>query len=216
MGVVLLREPERRGRSTPSGLRAVFVALGNREFALRCGLLMVVTCMFSQAMALFPLWAQARFAWGPAEAGAAFAGFGLIMALVQGGVVPALARRTGDWRLLALGTGLLGAGLAGTMAIGGWGGVALQILVISVGMSLASPSVTALASRAAPAEHQGSAMGATGAAGSLGRIVGPPFAGFVFAEAGPDWPFTLAGLALLPLAAFALSRARRRAVVAPA
>jgi MFS family permease len=89
-------------------------------------------------------------------------------------------------------------------------------LVVGFGMSLASPSVTALASRAAPAEHQGSAMGATSAAGSLGRIVGPPFAGFVFMHVGPDWPFTLAGLALLPLALFALGRARRRAAVAPA
>jgi hypothetical protein len=59
-------------------------------------------------------------------------------------------------------------------------------------------------------------MGATSAAGSFGRIIGPPFAGFVFMEAGPDWPFTLAGFALLPLAAFALNRARRRAAVAPA
>jgi MFS transporter, DHA1 family, tetracycline resistance protein len=216
MGAALLREPERRGARMPADLRIALAALGNREFALRCGLLMGVTFVFSQAMSLFPLWAQARFAWGPAEAGAAFAAIGLIMAAVQGVAVPRLSRRAGDWRLLATGAGLLGAGLAVTMAIGGAAGVAAQVLVVGVGMALASPSVSALASRAAPAEHQGSAMGASSAAGSFGRIVGPPFAGFVFTHAGVDWPFTLSGLALLPLAAFALGRARRRSAVAPA
>lgn len=216
MGLVLLREPERRGPRTPTDLRAALEALGNREFALRCGLLMGVTFVFSQAMSLFPLWAQARFDWGPAEAGAVFAAIGLIMAGVQGVAVPRLSRKVGDWRLLGTGAGLLGCGLALTMTVGGAMGVAAQVLVVGVGMALASPSVAALASRAAPAEHQGSAMGASSAAGSFGRIVGPPLAGFVFTVAGPDWPFTLSGLALLPLAAFALVRARRRAAVAPA
>lgn len=211
LGLVLLREPERRVEHRRAGLAAALAALGNREFALRCAALMAVTFAFSQAIALFPLWALARFQWGAEEAGVVFAAIGLVIAVVQGAVVPALSRRIGEWRLLAAGAGLLGLSLAASGAIAETWLVTAQIVLVGVGMSLASPSAMALASRAAPADHQGSAMGATSAAGSLARIVGPPFAGFVFTEAGPDWPFALAGASLLPLALFALARARRPA-----
>src|SRR5690606_18835914 len=64
LGLVLLREPERRGRRTRADLRVVLSALGQREFALRRGLIMAITTVFSQAMSLFPLWGLARFDWG--------------------------------------------------------------------------------------------------------------------------------------------------------
>ena len=127
---------------------------------------------------------------------------GLMMALVQGGLVSRLTKRWGDPLVLRSGIagiviGLVGLALANTSQ---W--MYVSILVLAFFAGLASPSMISLVSQFSPAEAQGEMLGLNQSMASLGRIAGPILGGNCFDWLGPHSPFT-AG-ALLVSAAFIL------------
>jgi len=104
-------------------------------------------------------------------AGVLFA-MGVTSALVQGGLVRALAGRVSDSALFAAGCALMCAGLAAFGAAGSWGAVYAAGIPVAIGFALLSPTLQALLSRAAE-DAQGEAQGLAGSATSLARVVAP-------------------------------------------
>src|SRR5262249_21163898 len=100
-------------------------------------------------------------------AGLLFCYIGLLIVVVQGGLVRRLAPRVGERALIVTGTLL--------MAIGfllQWGSSTLPVLllaigVMSVGNALNTPSLSSLISRAAGADRQGGVLGVSQALGAL-------------------------------------------------
>jgi len=128
---------------------------------------------------------------------------GLLIALVQGGVVRRLAPRLGERRLIRIGLAMLVPGLL----IVGWapsvfpfyGGLAL----LAIGSALVSPCLSALVSLYTPSDRQGEVLGVFRSVGALSRAIAPIIAGLVFWKFGSQWPYY--GSALVMLAPLLLS-----------
>lgn len=121
-----------------------------------------------------------RFNFSPAQNGGMFVYIGLILVLVQGGIVRRLAHPVGEKRLaiagLAFGVTAFLA-IAMTVKIGlFFGGLAL--MAFSIGLT--SPTLSALVSLYSSENDQGANLGVFRSAGSLARAIGPLVAAFIY------------------------------------
>jgi DHA1 family multidrug resistance protein-like MFS transporter len=128
---------------------------------------------------IFGLYALDRFNYGTEEVGIIFMVVGLISALTQGLLTGPLTKRWGEPLLIkaALLTSSVGFILL-VFAETFWT-VMLSIGVFIFATSLLIPAVTALTSKRAES-MQGMTMGLSNSFMSLGRIIGPMWAGFVY------------------------------------
>lgn len=160
---------------------------------------LLFTVAFSAMETVFPLFTQHIFGWGAAQNGYVFTYVGFIIVIMQGGLVGPLVKRFGEKGVLIAGLALLAVGLA----LLPWStqlGVLLAALgILSAGDGAATPTISTLLSFASAEETQGETLGVAQGVGGLGRIIGPLFAGSVFAFGGPGVPF-LIGAALLAIA----------------
>ncbi|MBE9554727.1 MAG: MFS transporter, partial [Proteobacteria bacterium] len=99
-----------------------------------------------------------------------------------------------------------------------WAMMLPAMALLAVGQSLANPSIQSLVSRVAPPDWKGGVLGAAQGAASIGRIVGPLWAGLLYEQAGHDWPFLGGAILLVPIFVTALYAARmtRRRIAAEA
>lgn len=142
--------------------------------------------------------ARDRFAYTPMQNTGLFLFTGVLIALVQGGVVRRLAPKLGEKKLTLLGflllePGLVLVGLAGSEAML-YGGLAL----LAIGSAFATPALSALVSLYAPDERQGEALGVFRSLGSLARAVGPLAAAVLYWKLGSRAPY-VGGAALMSL-----------------
>ncbi|NUN93051.1 MAG: MFS transporter [Verrucomicrobiae bacterium] len=195
------REVRRREAMGPlAAWRRVFAARGTAYlialyFALGYGF-----ANFENLFALLLI--RPAFGFDVREGNLFFLYLGLVMAVVQGGMIGRLAKRFGDGRLIAAGCILSAVAMAWMpFADRSWH-LFLLLGLLGLGQGLNRASILGLVSRRANAEMQGAALGAAQSAGSLARIVGPISGGALFDRFGPPAPFLLSGvlvaLVLLP------------------
>lgn len=172
---------------------------------------------FSAFEATFALFGQRRLGFGIGSSGAVFAVIGLVIVVVQGGLVHRVVGRLGEVATLRLGLGADAVGLLALAFVHSWLALVPALLALTVGQGLVQTTMSsALAGRADPA-RRGEILGAQQAAGGLARVVGPLAGGVLFQRVGAGAPYVVgAGLiaAVLVLLQAALG-ARQPAVVAP-
>ena len=95
-------------------------------------------------------------------------------------------------------------------------GLALVILFVPVGTALLFPATTAQVSRRSPKGETGQILGVQQSFGSVARMVGPLWAGFVFQEVGQAWPFWLAAILMLGVSLLTWRQPNGRPEPAPA
>ncbi len=202
---LLLPETRRRSASVPpasgnaprgAGWRQM---LGHPAIVRLVAINLLFTLAFTAMEAVFPLFTQAGFGWHATQNGYLFTYVGVVIVLVQGGLVGRLAKRFGERALLIGGLGLLAVGLAllplsSTVAL-----LLVALGLLSAGDGLVTPATSALLSIASRDDAQGQTLGIAQAAAGLGRILGPLAAGALFAF-GTGLPF-LAGAGVTLLAA---------------
>jgi MFS family permease len=110
-----------------------------------------------------------------------FAFCGIIGAVVQGGAIGKMVKRSGESRLIANSLFMVAISMAPMPFIhgsgaGAWTLLLLTLSVLSIGSSLTRPPVFGLISILTPPHEQGATIGLAQSAGSLARIVGPIFA----------------------------------------
>ena len=187
---------------------AIRESLGDGRTRIAILLFFVLTLAATQTETAFALFLESRRGYGAREAGLLLGFTGLVMAGVQGGLIGPLSRRFGEARLVALGALALGGALvvfASTSQLRARSSPRSRFL--GFGMGLTHPSLQSLASLGALPGRQGATMGVYQSAGSLARIAGPPFAGFLYDVYGGAVPF-------LAAAALSIRGLRRRADVA--
>ena len=130
---------------------------------------------------------------------------GVLIALIQGGVVRRLAPRLGERNVSLAGLAMLIPGLllTGTEIpeeLPSWlpiltfyGGLGL----LAVGSALVSPCLSALVSLYTPADRQGDVLGRFRSLGALSRAVAPILAGVVYWKIGASWPYYGSALVML-------------------
>ncbi len=131
---------------------------------------------------------------------------GVIMIIVQGGIVGRLAPRVGERRLSALGALLLGGSLFLLPFAQSFAAAMAFLGVLAVGQGLVSPTLSTLLSRRTSEALQGGMLGLGQSVTSAARAIGPVLAGWLY-DQGASWPFVLAGAAAM-IAAIGLARLR--------
>lgn len=122
---------------------------------------------------------------------------GLLIAFVQGGAVRRMAPKHGERKLALVGVALVLPGFLLTGLSGSVGMLYAGLFFMAVGSAFAMPTLSALASRYAPAEHQGLALGAFRSAGALSRALGPILGGVLFWKLSSTAPYLLATVLLV-------------------
>ncbi len=177
------------------------------------GILLAVTFLMTLALAQvtasFGLLADRRYAFTEAQTGYAFAFFGLIGTIVQGGVVRTLSPRVGDRPLALVGLALtVTCTLWIATAPAAWG-VITAMAVLGAGVSLCMPTVTALVSHCVDHTRQGALLGYHQSATALGRALGAGLAGVAISGIGLGAPYVTAA-SVAALAGMLLATVRVR------
>ena len=209
------REAAARRRENAATFRE---ALARPVVGLVLVLFFVTTLCFSGMEAILALFCERFFAWGPHQIGYLFAYVGVVAAIMQAGIVGALAKRFGERALVRAGLLLMGAAFitAGlvppltihdpTHVVGGVLATFFAVMgVIAIGSGLTTPSLSSLVSLATPADEQGGILGVYQSLGSLGRATGPFLGGLVFDVVSPGAPLWMAG-SVMVLASFVAAR----------
>jgi MFS family permease len=199
----ILPEPEQRTLREEAS-RARFTAFLTEMG--RPGIRRVVLVYFLSVFAFsamentYAFLAEERYGLDRAAVSYLFAYIGVIVVIVQGGLIGPLSRRFGEGRLLVAGLALQALGLAALPFGGSVPGLALATAPLAIGSGLTQPSISSLISRFAREDEQGGTLGIGESASAFGRIVGPEAGTFTFGRISPAFPY-LAGAALMAFAA---------------
>lgn len=142
------------------------------------GLAVPLLCIFVFEFAnmvyptIWAFWTREVFDWPTLYIGLSLAGYGVLLALVQGGLLPILINRFGDFRTLIIGmvsalVGLIGFGFTGSV-------VALVIFLLLAALSDLVPAlITAMASNQVDEDRQGVVQGVIASLSSVAAIFSP-------------------------------------------
>jgi DHA1 family tetracycline resistance protein-like MFS transporter len=164
----------------------LLAALKNPRLAFVLVIYFMFIVAFSIMTASFALFTMYRFGFDAAHNGYLFMYVGIIGAIIQGGLIGRLAKKFGELPLTVVGALLFAASLlaipfttphTGLWLLLGVGGL------FAVGNGLATPSLTALASKSAGPAEQGGVMGVTQSVASLARAVGPTLSAWLIYSA---------------------------------
>lgn len=142
------------------------------------GLAVPLLCIFIFEFAnmvyptLWAFWTREVFDWPTLYIGLSLAAYGVLLALVQGGLMPVFIRWIGDFRTLLLGMisaliGMIGFGFTGTVT-------ALVVFLLLAALSDLVPALmTAMASNQADEDRQGVVQGVIASLSSVAAILSP-------------------------------------------
>jgi multidrug resistance protein len=153
----------------------------------------LVVTSFSSFESTFALYAERRFEFTAQTIGYMFAWIGIVLSIVQGGLIGRVVPRFGEHRvvqgaLVTLAISLALVPISPTVPL-----LAAVSALIAMGIGFSNPSLMSAVSRLADPRDQGSTLGLSQSLGSLARIVGPMWGGFVFDHFGIGVPFFTAG-----------------------
>ena len=144
--------------------------------------------------------AKDRFGYTAFQNGNLFLFIGIIIALVQGGVIRRIAPKYGEKKLVIFGLAIILPGLLLVAICQRQRILYLGLFLLAVGSSLVTPCLTALVSLYAPEERQGQVLGVFRSVGALARAFAPIAAAVVYWRFGSHWPYFGSALILcIPL-----------------
>ncbi|MFQ5463334.1 MAG: MFS transporter [Phycisphaerae bacterium] len=148
--------------------------------------------------------------------GLLFAYIGVMMVIVQGGLVGRLAKRFGEAGLVAVGPFVTASGFLLIAVVAGmgpespaWPLLLIACVPVSCGNGITTPNLNALISRQAAADHQGGTLGLGQGFGSLARTVGPVVGGWLY-DQGPALPYWTGGTLFVLVGLLALHVRQRQ------
>jgi len=141
------------------------------------------TLAFVAMEATFALLGEVRFGLDAGRLGFVFAYVGVVMVIVQGGLVGRLAPRFGERALATAGALVMGASLAALPLVPSLGAAYVVLAGLAVGQGLTTPMLATLLSRATDADEQGGTLGLGQSLAAAARAVGPIGAGWLYDRA---------------------------------
>jgi DHA1 family tetracycline resistance protein-like MFS transporter len=161
----------------------------------------VYWCAFAIFQTTFALFAARRFNFDVARTGYFFAAFGVLGAVIQGGLIRPVVRRLGDKATLTIGLVCGIVGLASTALAYSVPVFTLALVPLALGIGFGHPTMASLVSLVASRDEQGRVQGAASAVESLGRTVGPIWGNSSLQRFGEACPYfsaaALLGVTLL-------------------
>jgi multidrug resistance protein len=201
-------EPERvQGGGLFGGWQRAF---SSPMLARLIGINLLFTLAFTAMEAVFPLFTQQTFRWDATQNGYIFTYVGIVIVIVQGGLVGVLVKRFGERAVLIGGLALLAGGLLLLPVSQSLAVLLIALAILSAGDGAVTPTTSALLSLASPSHAQGETLGIAQGVAGLGRIFGPILAGALF-SIGVGLPFAAGGVIVLLALLLALGRFPTRA-----
>jgi multidrug resistance protein len=198
---LVLPEPENRGDNAhdPFSLGAGFYlnTLTNKKFALALFIIFVSTFAFANMETTLVLLTSKYFNFTMTENSYLFTGLGLVMVVVQGGLIRRLGKKYPDAPLITVGTALVAVGLILTPATHNLTILCVALVILATGSGINNPSTSSLLSKLCPREQTGGVMGVGQSMSTLGRILGPIAGGFLFDTMGAGSPYWLGASCML-------------------
>ena len=173
-----------------------------------------VTLTFSLFTGTYALFCEQSLGFMQNKIGFLFGFAGIVAAVVQGGMIRPMVKRTGELPLVVAGTAMFALSMALLPVAVSLVAILGVLLLMSSGNSFSGPTLLALVSHEAPPEEQGRALGFEQSVESIARITGLLLGGALF-----DWhrwaPFA-SGAALMVLCFVMALRQMARRKAAPA
>ena len=155
------------------------------------GLALPLICIFVFEFAgmvyptLWAFWIREVFDWPTLYIGLSLAGYGVLLALVQGGLMPHFIKWFGDYRTLMIGmtaalAGMIGFGFTVTVA-----GLVAFVLLAALS-DFVPPLITAMAANQADEDRQGLVQGVIASLSSVAAIMSPLVMTGIFHRAVDD------------------------------
>jgi MFS transporter, DHA1 family, tetracycline resistance protein len=136
---------------------------------------------FSMMTTSFAYYTMQKFGYDASKTGYVLGYVGFVAVVMQGGLFSGLAKRFGEAKLSIFGCFLLVLSFIAIPFVSKDSGGLVALLIgagcFSIGNSLASPSMTSLASKNADEKEQGKVLGIMQSAASLARVIGPLICG---------------------------------------
>jgi DHA1 family multidrug resistance protein-like MFS transporter len=167
------------------------------------GLIFIISIGLANFQGIIGLFAIDRFNTNTQQVGLMWAMIGAMLIIGQGLLIGPFINRLGEPRLILFGMagGMLG--FIGIALAGGYTAFLSAIGLLTLAIALAGPTLNSHLSRFG-GEQQGTLMGLNSAASSLGRVVGPLLAGYLY-DLNMAYPFW-SGLAIMGVGALMASR----------
>jgi MFS transporter, DHA1 family, tetracycline resistance protein len=205
-----LKEPPRHGHTEstawlhPSRFAPIF-----RKPVL-VQLLAISTCImaaFVMMESTIALYLNHQFGYEERHVGYFFGFLGVIIIVVQGGLIGRLTKAVGEWPLAILGTLLVAAGMAGFIATAWVPALGLLLLAgatNAAGRSFQQPTVSSLISKFSDPRDVGTVFGLYHGLGSIARVIGPVIAGLVYPRLHNTGAFATAAIVALAMAVWTM------------
>lgn len=161
----------------------------------------LATFVFAGMETTFAMWSRRQLGWGPEQNGYLFAFIGIIAAILQGGAVGRLTKRFGEGNLIVQGAIALAIGMIMIPFCTTVEPLVVAMVIVAYGFSVINPALNSLISLRTDASEQGMMMGVARSATTMARVIGPAWAGILFAQMGKEWPY-YAGMVLMVLVAY--------------
>jgi DHA1 family tetracycline resistance protein-like MFS transporter len=139
------------------------------------------------------LYMRDKFSWSMTKSSWGFAYVGIIMVLIQGGVIRKIIPKYGEVKILLLGLFLAGIGMVGIGFSDQVFVLATFVTFMAIGSSFINPTVTGSMSLLSDSSEQGTVLGTGQSLSALGRVLGPALGGWVYRDVSIDFPFYVAG-----------------------
>ncbi len=206
---------QRAAQPRQSRLAMFKATLGDPGVGFLIAISVLTTFAFAGLETTFAMWSHRQFGWGPQQNGYLFAFIGIIAATVQGGLVGRLTKRFGEGNLIIQGAVALAIGMALVPFSTQVGPLLGAMVLVAYGFSVVNPALNSLISLRTPPTRQGQIMGVARSATTLARVLGPAWAGVLFAMLGKEWPY-FGGAVLMVIVALMGLHARKDNLTAAA
>ncbi len=206
----MLPEPEKRSQAGAErfSLEPGFYlrTLTNPKLTISFLIFFLSTFAFANMEATIVLLTMQKFNFGPFQNSIMFTYIGILIVLVQGGMIHRLAKKYGEKHLIAAGTILVFFGLIlipGSPYFPGLAVLGVALALLAFGSGINNPSNQSMLSKLAPQEKVGGVLGVGQSISTLGRILGPIIGGAAFQYLGISSPYVIG--AVVMMVAFMLS-----------
>lgn len=153
---------------------------------------MIYSFAFTLFESMFALFAAEALGVGPAERGWLLAYVGVLVALVQGGGVGALAKRFDERKLAVVALSVAAVSLALYSLAPSVPALMFALLPLSLGSGVSTTMLRTLLSKSVSRESSGGTLGLAASIDSINRILAPLAGGLLLAWIGPRAPGLLA------------------------
>ena len=152
---------------------------------------------FAAMEATYALLVTKRYGLDLEHADYLFAYIGVLIVIVQGGLIGRLTRSYGEKKLLIAGLVLQALALAVLPFAATTAGLVVATAPLAIGSGLSQPSLASLLSRFARADDQGGTLGIGESAAAVGRVVGPVSGTWTFKNVSMGFPYLVGAVLML-------------------